>query len=523
MTPIFSFNLVDEPWIPCVNKDGGAIELNLREVFAQAHQLKTIAGDSPPVTASLHRFLLAILHRVFGPKDEDEWVALWESRQWDMLPLNDYLDRWRHRFDLFDEKHPFYQADDPRVRIKSTISLRHEIASGNNATLFDHHTETNGETLTPAQAARVLIAGQAYGLAGLSGIKQKFTDGACAGGILFLVTGDTLKQTLLLNMIKYPPDNDLFYVHTDLDVPAWEMADPFVPERTNPLGYLDYLTWQNRRIRFFPEQTDDGAVVREMTMGPALRLEPTLLDPMKNYRVDKKLGHIAISFRENRVFWRDFASLFALHPDMEGKARPPATFRWLSSLIDEMGTPNKEETYRTLALGMSKKQAKVFFYRQAQLPMPLTYLTNQHLVTALDTVLSYTGTIAFDLTQSVRLMGMYEQLSEVEENGWQKQWQSLNINAKNAINNWLTHTGVEHNYWASLDIPFQAFIVDLAHDEERALTGWYGQIRKSALDAFDVAADSVGNDGRSFKAVVRAHNYLTYRLNEVLPDREQTI
>lgn len=84
MTQTFSFNLVEEPWIPCVDKNGATIELNLRELFAQAHQLRTIAGDSPPVTAALHRFLLAILHRVFGPADEDVWVDLWESEQWDI-------------------------------------------------------------------------------------------------------------------------------------------------------------------------------------------------------------------------------------------------------------------------------------------------------------------------------------------------------------------------------------------------------------------------------------------------------
>ena len=235
MSSYFSFNLVDEPWIPCLDEAGTPVELNLRDVLTRAHQLRAIAGDSPPVTVALHRLLLAILHRVFGPKDEEAWVALWQANQWDAQAISGYLAGWRHRFDLFDVTRPFYQAADSRVKPKSVINLSHDRASGNNPTLFDHHTEATGESLYPGQAARWLITGQTYGLAGLSGISQKFTDGTCAGGIIHLMQGDTLKQTLLLNATLYPPRSDQF-LHTESDTPAWEMDDPFAPERDIPLG-----------------------------------------------------------------------------------------------------------------------------------------------------------------------------------------------------------------------------------------------------------------------------------------------
>ena len=154
MTSEFSFNLVHEPWIPCVDQDGRTVLLNLRTVFAEAHRLKAIVGDTPPITGALHRLLLAMLHRVFGPKDEDAWAALWSAEQWDMAAFDAYLVQWQHRFDLFDARQPFYQAPDPRVKPKSVINLRHDRASGNNPTLFDHHTEGEGETLEPAVAAR---------------------------------------------------------------------------------------------------------------------------------------------------------------------------------------------------------------------------------------------------------------------------------------------------------------------------------------------------------------------------------
>lgn len=516
MTQSFSFNLVDEPWIPCVREDKVTVELSLLGVFAQAHQLRHLAGDSPLVTAALLRFLLALAHRVYGPHDEEEWVRLWEMERWDVQPLEEYLSIWRHRFDLFDAAHPFYQADDERVKPKSVISLSHDRASGNNATLFDHHTESTGETLSPAQAARTLIAAQAYGLAGLSPIKQNFTDGASAGGILFLVEGDSLRETMLLNMLSYPPDTNQFKVQTDKDKPAWEMDNAYLPKRTNPLGYLDYLTWQNRRVRLLPERFAGRTVVRNMTMGPALRMDASVLDPMMHYREDKKLGHIALSFREDRVLWRDSASLFGITANNGTGMRPPATFQWLRWLLEEMETPEKHRLYRTLALGMSKKQAKVFFFRQESLPLPLAYLTQEELVTYLHTVLSRTETVAFDLVQALRLTGMLERVAEVEDGGWQKQWRGLNRNAKGDINNWIDHTGAERNYWASLDTPFQQLIVSLPENADEAMAAWHEQLRRSALAAFDLAGQATANDARSFKAVVRGQGYLQYRLDEAL-------
>ena len=112
------FNLVDEPWVPCIRTDGQAEHLSLRDTLIRAHQLREIAGESPLVTAALYRLLLAVLHRVFGPEDHDAWCNLWETGHWDTVQLDTYLEQWQHRFNLFDSEHPFYQVDEPRVRQK---------------------------------------------------------------------------------------------------------------------------------------------------------------------------------------------------------------------------------------------------------------------------------------------------------------------------------------------------------------------------------------------------------------------
>lgn len=518
MTQRFTFNLVDEPWLPCVQPDGRAVTLSLRRTLLEAHELQSLAGDTPLQTAALHRLLLAILHRVFGPADDRVWAALWHSRAFDASAIDAYLDQWITRFDLFDEERPFYQAADPRVKPKSIISLSHECASGNNATLFDHHTEEEGEVDTPAQAARHLVTAQAFGLAGLSGIPQKFTDGSCAGGIIFLTEGDNLKQTFMLNMIPYPISDPDMFSTSNMDRPVWEMDDPFNPERKLPHGYLDYLTWQNRRILLRPETGADGVIIRNMTMAPALHLDPTLFDSMKHYRLDDKLGALATSFNENRVLWRDSASFFTFQSTGERKVRPPATFRWLSELI-EYGELPRHYLFRCLALGMSKKQAKVNFFREERLPLPLDYLVDQQLVARLADALDKTSLVAFDLVQSLRRLGMHLQIADADN----KQWGELSGNAKEEINKWVSHTGAERQYWSDLDIPFQSFIVNLTHDPEAALVRWHDRLRQTVLDVFGQAAQFAGDDGRAFKAVVRGRGYLLYRLNELLPLQEKTV
>ncbi|MBN1319013.1 MAG: type I-E CRISPR-associated protein Cse1/CasA, partial [Anaerolineales bacterium] len=247
-----SFNLLKEPWIPCIRGDGNPVELSLRETLARANSLRELHGESPLVIAALYRLLLAVLHRVFGPADHEAWYELWRAGKFDMAPLDAYLSQWESRFDLFDPEHPFYQAADDRVKPKPVGSLVHEVASGNNATLFDHHTDSDSILLSPPGAARTLLAAQAFGLAGLSGLEQKFTDAPCARGIVFLIHGYNLFETLLLNLIAYP--NDVFFVTRSSDLPSWELDDPHLPDRNWPSGYLDFLTWQNRRVLFFPEQ-----------------------------------------------------------------------------------------------------------------------------------------------------------------------------------------------------------------------------------------------------------------------------
>lgn len=508
-----SYDLLTQPWIPCVREDGAAAMLGLQATLAEAHTLRELGGESPLVTAALYRLLLAVLHRVYdGPADYDAWGALWDARRFDAARLGAYFDRWRDRFDLFHPERPFYQAADKRVKPKSLTALVHHVASGNNATLFDHHTDDGGLTLTPAEAARMVVAAQSFGMGGLSGLEQKFTGAPWVGGSIFFVQGQTLFETLALNMLSYGEDESPPCRRTSRDRPVWEQDDPFKPDRAQPYGYLDYLTWQNRRVLLFPEETSDGVIIREMTVAPALRLGEGLLDPQKHYREDKKLGWLALRFNEDRALWRDSAAIL----DVRGSGyRPPLVLKWLGELVNN-GRLRKADQQRMLALGMANDKAKVEFYRSEQWPLPLAYLDEQSgrvLVEALQTITKTAEDVSSQLWGAMRTLA---QLILCPESDLEGAHQPAREDLDAITNQW----DVKRRYWSRLEIPFRRTLEQVPQDKDAALTAWQQTLRRTAWEAFGSIADDLANDPRALKAYVKAQGQLAGGLKKALPQDE---
>lgn len=508
------FNLIDEAWIPCIHRDGTSAELSLRQTLTQAHELRELHAETPPITAALHRLLLAMLHRVFGPKRRADWRRLWEAGHFDMARLDAYLGKWHHRFNLFDPERPFYQSRYAGAGEKSVVSLILEMASGNNPTLFDHHTEETSVALTPAQAARAVLTSQVFGFGGLSGLPEKFTDAPGAKGILFLAQGNSLFETLMLNLVRYP-DEGLIPSNDD-DCPTWERDDPFTPDRSTPGGYLDYLTWHNRHILLLPDYDVEGMIVRKMIWGPGLRLDASVLDPMKRYREDKRAGLLPLTFSAERALWRDSAALFQLK--QEG-SRPPAALVWISSFAGH-DISGLSQVYRVMALGLSKDQAKLEFFRSEFLPLPLRYLEDESLVSTLSRTLDQAEQLAWRLSGAVVTLARLVLKPATTDEELQKE---PGREEKERINQLTSHWAVERYYWSALELPFRRMVVDLPDKLDEAQAHWRDELRRAANHAFDCAEKYAGFDRRSGRAVVRARQQFERGLRRVLSLAEPTV
>jgi CRISPR type I-E-associated protein CasA/Cse1 len=319
------------------------------------------------------------------------------------------------------------------------------------------------------------------------------------------VQGDTLFETLALNLLRYP-DETLPGRADEEDCPVWEMDDPFTPERSVPLGYLDYLTWQNRRILFFPETMNGEVVVRYMTEAPALRLKKDIMDPMQHYRDKGRGGPRPLSFREGRGLWRDSAALLQLNA--EG-FRPPRAFDWLANLVLE-GCLDPHQTRRYLAMGMSKSRAKVNFYRSEQMPLPLAYLREERLVARLTKALDMAEDVARQLWGAARTLATLILSPGADREEGRKP-------AREDLDRLTSQWAVERHYWARLETPFLATMEALPDDADAALTDWQRTLNRAAWEAFDRVTDQVVHDPQKLKAVVRSRGQLAAGLGKVLP------
>jgi CRISPR system Cascade subunit CasA len=530
----YSFNLLERPWIPCLTRQGTTESLSLRETLARALELVSITHDSPLVPVSVMRLLLAILHRVFGPPDIASWARLWRSERFDMAPLDAYFDHWRGRFDLFDAERPFYQDASISQSLAGPVSkLVHSSASGNNATLFDHSLDDDSAAITAQEAALQLVAHQTYAVGGLatpdpSLPKSKYTEGSpTVKGVLCLVRGASLHQTLLLNLRRYHAAQELPFGGAE-DMPSWERSESAQVRERMPSGWLDLLTWQSRRILLFPESDPVApevhyAVVMKgeaVSRSFALQGKDSMMawQLLPNAQKDAS-PWIPLSFREERAVWRDAHSLFGNFEDQS--VRPPI-LDWIGELTDEV--LDETQRYALDVAGICTFQAKVLSWHAESLPLPLTVLKQPAIWTQVKKAL------------------------EISENGENALW----FGAKRLAERLLTpqdRVGGEkkdpdkksvsrladsllrlQHYWAGLQIEFQKFIVDLAAggcesinaDTGRtpALDEWIRQCRRSAKHTMDLTIRAVGHGDRTFRAVADAESSFIASLNQKLPDPE---
>jgi CRISPR system Cascade subunit CasA len=110
------FNLIDEPWIVMLGRDGRERQESILGVFEHAANFTTIGGEVPTQAFAITRLLLAFLHRgLDGPADQQDWEKVWAADELPMGTIRAYADVVRDRFDLFDPVAPFFQVADLRT------------------------------------------------------------------------------------------------------------------------------------------------------------------------------------------------------------------------------------------------------------------------------------------------------------------------------------------------------------------------------------------------------------------------
>jgi CRISPR system Cascade subunit CasA len=494
-------------------------------VLVDAHRVGEIDHDSPLVTVALHRLLLAILHRNFGPRTMGLWRDLWQARKWNMRTLEKYFERHADLFYAFDAKHPFSQVPPMAgVEAHSVVKLIRECASGNNATLFDHHLNDISEGISPAVAMQHLLAFQLY--AGAGGVSKpfNFTDAPLARGRLLMVIGENLFETLCLNLVRYTNERPIPWDDLD-DPPRWERTNSTSPtkEGTAPQGYLDYLTFQVRRVHLVPP--DESGLVRRCQIQQGFKFNAAARpDPFLSYQRSEERGYVPVLFHLERSTWRDSGTLFT--PSSEERTRP-AVFDHLVQvdLLRDRGEIRANPAYRYSALGalLIKKQPIIIFWRHERLPLPLAYLNDGDLRATLDNALAHAERVGRALDCAIDVFSKWVFVPEPKDDP--KERQKEYAGKKNPITGLKKVLAPGRRYWPALDAAFSAFQV--AQAEERAASGatrqipvgdafreWVRGVRQAAEADFRAMVGGQGDTARVLRARVVAEQVFYAALNQ---------
>lgn len=342
-------DLVKSPWL-AVSVAGHQSTMSVEEVLLRAHEIDGLAD--PVITvrvAELRQVLLPIVLDALGvPTSVEDWAEWWRAGRFESAPIKGYLDRHRHRFQLFDGEAPFAQVAglaSPNGDVKSSSLLVPSLAAGNSVPLFSTRTEAEPPDLSPTDALRWLLHTQCWDTAGIK--TGAVGDDRLLGGKVYgnptgplgslgvvVPTGRNLFETLLLN-IKVIPDG----LDPD-DAPQWRRAPagPAWFERS-PAGVLDLMTWQARRIRLIPTESGSGVVVRSVVITAGDRLLGSLQPDLEwhtlwRYTKAKKGQPRELHprrHRPGRAAWQGLDALRALDVDT-GDGETSALLRQVGEL-----------------------------------------------------------------------------------------------------------------------------------------------------------------------------------------------
>ena len=511
------FYLDEEPWLPVIRGDGQTDLCSLRTVLIEAHMIRELFDPSPLVIAALVRLLLVVLHRCFGPRSEDVWRALWQRGRFDEYVVSGYLDQCHPRFDLFAQVRPFYQVMfAPEMETLPIQVLVHDAATGNNATLWDHNFNDRPAPLLPDAAARMLVTTQAFALGGGNSKPFYLSDAALTRGFTVQIEGETLFQTLMLNLVIY--NDHLPMPRTAGDLPAWEQDEVATPDKdgTSPAGYLDYLTFLSRRVHLIPDA--EGTVSRCQVLQNLKLRESGRIDPFKAYLRDEKRGFRPLLLKADRALWRESHTLLE---EQSPEAERPEIFNHLGKVARWQRTHaiNARSGYSFSVYGMATEPAKslIYLWRHERLPLPLAYLEEKRLRGRLREALTLAEG-AGKVLSSVSWTLAANLLSPVA-GGPQPD--------RAAVGRLSDSFRARLLYWPRLEAPFRRLMSELADDRKEDDEGdvhygdtcipeWIEVVRSTVQTAFKEIIGAAGFDLRSIRAVALAENEFGWRIHRVL-------
>lgn len=380
------FNLLEEPWIRVMDTEGKTEEVSLTEALLHAQDYYRLAGELPTQDAAMLRFLLAVLHAVFGRRNiageeeelEDEeqaldrWEELWQNSRFPEAPLRQYLEEQRERFWLFHPTRPFWQVPSAQNATPyGSMKLNGSISESNNKSrLFAERFGEAKDYLTYAEAARWLLHINAFNDNAYKESKKEETASTenspslgvgWVGKIGFVcLEGQNLFETLMFNLVFLDHKRQPWKSCT----PTWEAEAPRSGARIEivcPHDQAALLSLQSRRLllerKSYPAKIKqktilipgkDGYVNGIYIVGGDFFDEVNAYSEQMTVWTPVKKGSTQYKPKQHekaRKMWRDSS----LYLPCEKNEQVPGVVRWNQFLQENRILPHEQQASLSIA------------------------------------------------------------------------------------------------------------------------------------------------------------------------------
>ena len=414
------FNLLTEPWISVITDERGKTEeVSLIDVFKNADKYIALAGNMKAQDFAVMRVLLAVLHTVFSRFDSDgnpydsleldekfmqnaevneddeedylddltnTWIKIWKEGKFPDI-IETYLEKWKDRFYLYDDKYPFFQVPKKVFEtgkykngcgnVRGKYINRKINESDNKTSLFSSKRgrDDDKNLLTDSEAARWLITYHQYtGNTDKKSFeiyeKVSFYDNKSKGWLYELgglyLGGNNLFETLWLNCIliypekqyrlkiqrpcwEYKPDENIvkkFQKPAEKQSglknqrPCWEYSpDENIVENLEqpPIDNIAelYTIW-SRAAYIVPTKGKFKNFHMKVVKFPRLNLQNNFLEPMTVWNYSKKNNVYKPKIHlDTQSLWRSFG-LIAMGAYGEN-VKMPGIISWLNKIKPIIG------------------------------------------------------------------------------------------------------------------------------------------------------------------------------------------
>lgn len=528
-----SFDLTREPWIPVVLSSGETTEWSLRDLFARAHEASGLAISSAVTYNAVLRYLLAIAHRAYeGPASSKAWLDIWRPQRFDAARVDEYLDRYQHRFDLFHDEYPFAQVQTsasirqlkPGGKQEATLLgnlkplMQMEPERTDNKTLARHQRNDRAPSFSAAEAARMLLVQQAYALGGGNSYPFRRAESPLIAGYSVLIDSATLFETVCLNLNEYTPT---------LDAPWWEWkhGDPEpVEQGTEPRGLTDLLTWRSRQILLAPNV--DGSVTRYFMQQGYKLPGGRLVDPFMALRQLKDERWIGMRFDEARALWRDSHALIEANRtstdenSRSARTRRPDIIEWRATieefaLVAESKATLPQLKLRVCGANKSAGGGNFAFVRMEHLSIPTRLIIEPDLAEVVPAALDRAERTKWALDGALKVfVWAYLSGASTLDRG-EGVPDALRVDDED-FSRMLSTLNTSERYWASLERGFQTFLSELVSTGSKpAALAWYKVLRGAAFQALTDSVRVSTVDPRRMRAGILAQRALGRRLGDL--------